>query len=148
MTAMALEPGVAGWMQWEDQVMCDPGLIEKARQECRKGGADIRLTAIAIGKAGRFGRGCFAKAETVGGKIGVHRNTVEKHRKYLIEQGWFTVVSRKGGSTGRAVIVDISLPVVPVLTEDGRFMRCPKHGNFALAFGECPDCRFALVRAG
>jgi hypothetical protein len=40
----------------------------------------------------------------------VDRKVIERARQDLIERGWFTVNSRKGGRTGRALVVDICHP--------------------------------------
>jgi hypothetical protein len=115
--ATALAPGMppsgpSGFFMWAKAVMDDDALRGIALSTARKpGGFDIRSVAFAIALHGASGRGCFATAETVAGKVGCSRSTAEKYRKQLDELGWFAVVDRHGGNNRRSTVRDIRLPV-------------------------------------
>lgn len=105
-----MKPGVAGYLEWQSAVIADPGLAADAKASGRKGGLDIRVVAFAITASGRFGRGCFASSATLARTLHVDRKVIERARQELTARGWLAVVSRKGGRTGRALVVDICLP--------------------------------------
>jgi Helix-turn-helix domain len=116
---MDLKPGIEGHWEWRKALHADQGLREHAANARKRsggrggngGGVDIRYVAVVIADHGRNGRGCFAESATIAAEIGCHRNTVDSLRRELIQRGWFTVVSRKGGRNRRSLVLDISAPV-------------------------------------
>jgi Helix-turn-helix domain len=152
MTALALapklEPGITGFHAWRKALWNDDRLRQIAR-DARKAARgrnpsrpDIRSVADVFAMQGENGRGCFATGETVAALIGCDRKTIHEYRKTLIELGWFTLVSSKGGRTGRAMIINISLPAGQALK-----LHCPEHGSWLAEHGpECPVCKARQVR--
>jgi hypothetical protein len=100
----------ARYFEWERAVLFDPGLIADGDKLGRKGKLDLRIVAIAIASYGTYGRDCFASSETIGTRLGKSRELIERARKDMIERGWFTVASRRGGHNGRALVLDIAFP--------------------------------------
>lgn len=105
-------PGIVAYKTWEKAVLDSPDLraFNEPDRKARRYHVDIRFVALMIAKDGANGRNCFASSETVAAYLGCGRGAVERARKALIERGWFTVVSRRGGTTRRAMVVDIALP--------------------------------------
>jgi hypothetical protein len=113
-----LKAGVAGFFEWQKQVYKDPELRAIAAEARKHGGYDIRSLAILIANKGANGRSCFAGCELLAREFGPVPRTVSDLRQQLIELGWFTVKTRRGGATKRALVLDISLPENPLDSHD------------------------------
>jgi hypothetical protein len=107
-----LRPGIVGLMEWQRAIRDDPGLRSymQAAKGNRPHGWDVRYIALTIASHGQNGRGCFATAATIAAEVGCSRNTVETARQYLINAGWFSVLSRTGGANRRSLVLSIALP--------------------------------------
>jgi hypothetical protein len=107
-----VQPGIVAYATWIKAVLESPDLLafNEPQRKIEKFHYDIRLTALMIAKHGANGRSCFASSEHIAPQIGCGKAVVERQRKALIEGGWFTVVSRTGGDTKRAMILDIAFP--------------------------------------
>jgi hypothetical protein len=71
---------------------------------------DERGIAELISKQGANGVGCFASAATIGKLAHRERKSIERTRRKLFELGWFTQRPARGGTTGRAMVLDVAMP--------------------------------------
>lgn len=143
MTA-ALSPGVRGYFTWQ-KALWDSEELRSYHTGGSRRLVDPRSVAQVIALHGENGRGCFVSAKTVADIVGCSERKVKELRKFLIDSGWLTVVSRKAGRTGRAMAVDISLPGIGPNGAAGngaasQFERCQRHGPYARSHAECPVC--------
>jgi len=106
-----LDVGIKGYTAWRKALWADEGLraLHAAKGSKNPPRWDARSVAEVIAMQGANGRGCFASSEYLAEILGCHRNTVDKARAELLSRGWFTLRG-KGGSTGRALVLDLALP--------------------------------------
>jgi len=120
--------------------------IAVTARKVRGGGVDIRMIAKVIAEHGSNGIGCYAGEDTLALIMGCDRKTIQRARATLIEKGWFTVTSEKGGKNRRSKVLDISQPdvwpgsveaTVPV-SGDHPVAGCSEHESFD---AYCMYCR-------
>ena len=104
-----LAGGIKGYTAWRKALWGDKGLRDLYADNGRTRW-DPRATAEAMALYGANGRGCWAGSETIADVLGCTRRTVERHRRELVNLGWFAVV----GKHRRANVYNIALPSAEV----------------------------------
>lgn len=96
---------------WMKALWIDRDLLDETIRNSRKPyGIDVRAVAQVIATYGTNGYWCIPKVGTVAMRFNCDPDTIERWRLDIVKRGWFTVMSRNGGTNNRSLVLGISIP--------------------------------------